>query len=174
VANPRRLPRTPAPPKIPEVAWINRPTKTRSTIFRRNSGGYGGRDIGTCELLAGHTKLSTRAGRHQSTRPGRLQERDQSPGDRTFGVSVLGEVVSRCSRRRNDQLEISGDQVAARPAASRPVCRNCVVRNRLGMNRSHLTTQCVRRRSVFQEATGFVSGAALCNERPGARCNRDA
>jgi hypothetical protein len=31
-----------------------RPAFTRSTTLRRNSGGYGGRDIGTCEPLPGH------------------------------------------------------------------------------------------------------------------------
>lgn len=114
--------------------------------------------------------------------PGDISPQDQAdfrreispPATGRSGLVFSARSCHGASRRRNDQLEISGDQVAARPAASRPVCRNCVVRNRLGMNRSHLTTQCVRRRSVFQEATGFVSGAALCNERPGARCNRDA
>ena len=50
-------------------SWV-RPARTSSTICRRNSRGYGGRDIGTCELLPGpivpSDQVSTRPGQHHA------------------------------------------------------------------------------------------------------------
>ncbi|MET8146456.1 hypothetical protein ABZU32_39620, partial [Sphaerisporangium sp. NPDC005288] len=69
-------------------------------------GGYGGRDIGTCELLPGHivpsTRLSTRPGQHHSLNANSVTayqviELPRTPQDQPEGVLrlALGPVTHR-------------------------------------------------------------------------------